>query len=313
MDPLRFIAESQGFFTRAMAAECGYSTRTFDRTFKSGRWIRFRHGYYTFPDLWRPLDGYAKHRILCVAVLHSLGRQRAALTHVSSLIMQGLEPWGFDLTRVHVTRLDKGASRVEGDIAHHASELPTNQLIEFNGTWCSRADRAALEASAFADGERSLCVFNQVLHAGLCDLDQLYAAHRRMQNWPGMRSTQISIRLADARPESVGESRGFWMFWSHGLPAPQPQFEVYDGPRLLGTCDWGWPDEGLLGEFDGRAKYGRLLSADQDPGAVVFAEKQREDLMREVTGMAMIRLVWADFARPGITSSRVKKLMRRVG
>lgn len=313
MDPLRFKAETQGFFTRADASECGYSTRTFDRAFRSGQWVRFRHGYYTFPDLWRSFDGYAKHRILCAAVIHSLGSRRAALTHVSSLIMQGMEPWGFDLNRVHVTRLDRGASRVEGDIAHHSSELPSHQLIEVDGILCSRAERAALETSAFADGERSLCVLNQVLHAGLCDLDELYATHHRMQRWPGMRSTQVSIRLADPRPESVGESRGFWMFWTHGLPAPLPQFEVYEGSRLLGTCDWGWPEERLLGEFDGRAKYGRLLMAGQDPGAVVFAEKRREDSIREATGMAMVRLVWTDFERPAVATARIRKLMRTVG
>ena len=90
------------------------------------------------------------------------------------------------------------------------------------------------------------------------------------------------------------------------------QFEVRDARgRLLGTTDWAWRHEGVLGEFDGRQKYGRLLQPGQDPGEVVFAEKQREDALREITGISMFRLVWSDFDRPTLTVARVARLLRR--
>ena len=72
--------------------------------------------------------------------------------------------------------------------------------------------------------------------------------------------------------------------------AEKPQYQVYDSEhRLVATTDWCWPDEGLFGEFDGAIKYGRLLLPGQDAGEVVFAEKQREDLVREITGFGMVR------------------------
>jgi hypothetical protein len=111
---------------------------------------------------------------------------------------------------------------------------------------------------------------------------------------------------------SPGESRGRWLFRQAGLAAPELQFQVLDaGGSLRGTCDWAWREHRLLGEFDGRAKYGRLLKPGQDPGEVVFAEKQREDLLRELTGFSMVRLVWSDLKRPRLTADRVERLLRR--
>ncbi|HEY0698007.1 MAG TPA: hypothetical protein VGD43_09375 [Micromonospora sp.] len=46
-----------------------------------------------------------------------------------------------------------------------------------------------------------------------------------------------------------------------------------------------------MGEFDGRVKYGRLLRPGQDPGDAVFAEKMREDAIRD-TGLRVVRWVW---------------------
>ena len=34
---------------------------------------------------------------------------------------------------------------------------------------------------------------------------------------------------------------------------------VDPGGQVLGTADFGWPERGIAGEFDGFAKYGRLL------------------------------------------------------
>jgi hypothetical protein len=92
------------------------------------------------------------------------------------------------------------------------------------------------------------------------------------------------------------------------------QYQIYDSThRLVATTDWCWPGDGLLGEFDGAIKYGRLLTHGQDAGEVVFAEKQREDLVREITGFGMVRLVWADYDRPQLTARRIERLLRRAG
>ncbi len=82
---------------------------------------------------------------------------------------------------------------------------------------------------------------------------------------------------------------------SQHLPEPELQFHVYDElGNLVGITDFAWPRYRLLGEFDGKIKYGRLLKPGQSPGEVVTDEKNREDRLREVTGWSMIRFTWSD-------------------
>jgi len=305
MDPLRVLAETDGFFTRAMARDCGYSDRDIDSMYRIKAWLRFRHGYYTFPDLWASLDTAGRHCIRCRAVMHALGRS-VVLSHVSALAVRGIDPWGLDLSRVHVTRLDGGAGRIEGDVVHHVAQVRAGDIVEHDGLRVTTTDRATIEAATQGDAEPALCLFNQVLHARMCTDDDLCRRFEEMSQWPGTQKLHIPLRMADARSASVGESRGFWLFRTSGIPAPQPQFEVHDADGVLrGTCDWGWPEHGVLGEFDGRIKYGRLLKPGQAPGEVVFAEKSREDELREITGYGMVRLIWDDYSRPRLTRGRV--------
>ena len=82
-------------------------------------------------------------------------------------------------------------------------------------------------------------------------------------------------RVADA----ASASRAAGSCWpAAGLPPPVLQWPVH-GPqgRHVGTTDFGWPELGTVGEFDGLVKYGRLLRPGQSPGDAVVAEKRRED------------------------------------
>jgi hypothetical protein len=77
------------------------------------------------------------------------------------------------------------------------------------------------------------------------------------------------------------------------------------------VTDFAWPEHRLLGEFDGRVKYGRLLRPGEEPGDAVFREKRREDLLRRVTGWSMIRITWEDLYHPARTAAAVRQLMGR--
>ena len=103
------------------------------------------------------------------------------------------------------------------------------------------------------------------------------------------------------------------LMWKYHLPEPQLQVEVIDELTgvLLGTTDFGWPEHRLLGEFDGKIKYGRLLKPGQSPGDVVFNEKRREDRIRESTGWSMIRFVWDDIVYQ--EARTVERLRRALG
>ena len=83
-----------------------------------------------------------------------------------------------------------------------------------------------------------------------------------------------------------------------GLPVPDLQVEVRTPSGLfVGRTDFGWRQHRLLGEFDGRVKYGRLLRPGQSPGDAVFDEKRREDALR-AEDYGVIRWVWRDLDQP---------------
>jgi len=312
MDPLRVLAETDGFFARAHAREAGYDDRAVAAAIRSKRWHRFRRGYYTFTDLWSQLDAIGRHRVRSAAVLHSLG-DVVALSHVSGVIAHGIDIWNVDLERVHVTRLDGGSGRIEGDVVHHEGFSLDDEVVLVEGQRVMLAERCAIEAASLVGTEEGLVMADSLLHRRLATPEALMARFDVMAHWPRVQHLHVVLRLADGRAESVGESRGRHLFWVYRLPCPELQFEVRDSTgELLGTCDWAWPEEGLLGEFDGKVKYGRLLKPGQEPGDAVFAEKRREDLMREATRMGMVRLIWSDYGTPGYTANRVRRFMRNV-
>jgi hypothetical protein len=212
MDELRILTEVFGFFTRADARSLGYDDRAVERAMQAKVWHRIRRGYYTFANTWAGLDDVERHRVRSHAVLRSLGG-KVALSHVSGVIEHGIATWGLDLSRVHVTRLDGGAGRVEGDVVHHEGICIAADVLDVPAGRVLTPARCVLEAGSRAGGgERALVMADSLLHLGLADDEQLAATFRRLEHWPFMRRMHIPVRMADAGAESPGESRGRWLF-----------------------------------------------------------------------------------------------------
>ena len=304
------IQAQRGFIARADVLSSGLDDRFIRRQLASGVWTRVRNGAYCFTCTWRDLDALERHRRLARAVLHSHG-DGVVLSKVSGLLMRpGCDIWGIDLRRVHVTRRDGRSGSLEHDVVHHEGALSDDDIEIVNGLLVMKEARCVVETVASAGVERGLVVADSSLHAGRIELDGLVASFHRLRHARGRRTVDLVLRLAEAGAESVGESRARFLYWSQGLPRPEVQFHVFDAQgRLLGISDLAWPAHRLLFEFDGRAKYGRLLKAGQEPGDAVFKEKLREDLLRRATGWAMERATWEDLSRPVATARRLRVRM----
>jgi hypothetical protein len=310
MDVLAMLIDSQGFFTRAQALDLGLEGSFLTSGVRRRELVRIRRGYYTIAPVWGSLTDEGRHLVRLRCVLHSMGPDVVA-SHVSGALLHGMSIWGVDLTRVHVTRLDGGAGRIEPDVVHHLGHVRGHDLREVDGLRVLAPDRCALETGTMASAESALVVLDSCLHLALSTPEDLFRRFTSMERWPGKQRLHIPVRMADGLAASVGESRGRWMLRRAGIPAPVLQYAVVCDGVVVGTTDWAWPEAGLLGEFDGRVKYGRLLLPGQQPGEVVFAEKLREDRLREITGFRMVRLTWSDLDRPQVTAERVRRLLRR--
>ncbi|MBC8090535.1 MAG: hypothetical protein H7Y15_01015, partial [Pseudonocardia sp.] len=116
-----------------------------------------------------------------------------------------------------------------------------------------------------------------------------------------------AFTFADPRPQSPGESRSRVAMARLGVATPVLQWEVCSpGGAVLGTADFGWPEHGWAGEFDGLVKYGRLLRPGQVAADVVVAEKRREDAMRaELRGFT--RWTWSEIDTFAEVASRLPR------
>jgi putative AbiEi antitoxin of type IV toxin-antitoxin system len=308
-DPLRFIARAHGVFLRREALECGYDDKGIATMVRAGAWHRVRHGCYCFADVWATYTGEERHLCLARAVLRSTPGP-VVLSHTTALLVHGIAVWGADLTRVHVTRLDKGAGRRERDVEHHVGRVLEHDLCEVDGLPAVTAARAVIEAATLLSMEAGLVSADSALHRRKCTPDELQRVFERLNHWPGSQGIHVVLHHMDGRAESPGETRSRVLFRRQGLPRPELQFEVYDANgRLVAVTDFVWHEKKAFGEFDGKVKYGRLLKPGQDAGEVVFQEKQREDLVRSLTGYGCGRLVWVDLSRPDETGERFRRLL----
>lgn len=310
-DPyLRRIALEHGVFLRQEALEVGLDDRLLKTGLRRGHLFKVRHGAYTFADL-QPETDRDRAVLHARAVMRTHG-DRVALSHTSSVLLRPVETWGIDLSRTHVTRLRGGPARQSKDIAYHQGQCEQDQLDSILGVPATKLPRALVETATISSVEAGVVLFDSATHKQVVTLDELHQAAATMEGWPGTQHVDLALRLTDRRAESVGESRCRYLMWTHGIPLPELQYEVRDSSGvLLGTTDFAWPQYGVLGEFDGKAKYLLHLRPNETPGDAVFREKKREDLLRRATGWSVIRLVWADLFHAARTAAMIRSELRR--
>ena len=96
-----------------------------------------------------------------------------------------------------------------------------------------------------------------------------------------------------------------------GLAPSDLQFDVRTPTgAFVGRTDFVWEEQRTVGEFDGRIKYGRLLTPGRSPGDAVFEEKRREDEIRD-EGWRVIRWIWGELAVPHRFAQRTRRALER--
>jgi hypothetical protein len=119
------------------------------------------------------------------------------------------------------------------------------------------------------------------------------------------------MALLDPRSESPGESVSRVRLHEDGLPAPELQQDIYDeNGRFIARVDFCWKERRTIGEFDGKIKYGKLRKPGQSLEDAIYAEKLREDAIRDL-GWQVVRWIWADLYRRGVIRDRVLRAFAR--
>ena len=294
---------------RSELLESGHSDRELAALVRAGVLQRIRRGAYTDRTTYDAADTAARHALMARAVTRQ-AKTEVVPSHVSAIPFHGGPMWGMPLDVVHVARPDGRAGRSEAGVRQHQGTIVDGDIVVRHDLPVMSATRTALDVTTCCSTEASLVLVNDLLHRGLTTLEDLRARYSPMSRDPNTLKTDIVLRLADPRLESVGESRTFWLMYRGGIPAPDPQFEVLDDVgRVFARLDFAWPELGVWLEFDGREKYLKHLRTGESVVDAVLREKERESRISELTGWRCIRITWADLERPKATGVRILAML----
>lgn len=284
------------------------------RLARSGEARRVRRGAYAFGPELGDYEDAERHRELITASVPGLS-DGAVLSHTSAAVLHGLPTWRAELQRVHVIRSRGYGGRI-GQVVHvHPTCVPDSHVVEVDGLPVTSLPRTVVDLGCTLTLFRSVPLGDAALAAGLSS-DELADALAFSRGRHGVGRARRMVAMLDPASESVGESCSRVVMAQVGLPMPELQFEVFSpGGALVGRCDYYWRGRGprgrgTLGEFDGLVKYGRLLRPGQDVGAVVTAEKEREDRLRD-EGFRLVRWTWPDLSQPEMLRQRILRALER--
>jgi hypothetical protein len=152
-------------------------------------------------------------------------------------------------------------------------------------------ERCVVDIAGSSPLELSIPVVDAALARGV-ERAALWEATLSLSAASGIRRAQFAVRFGDPRSGSPGESLSRTSMFRAGIPSPRLQTAHHDDAGLIGVSDFDWPDQRLVGEFDGLGKYREDLSGrGREPWRIVHDEKVREDRIRAL-GFTVVRWDW---------------------
>ena len=276
--------------SRDLSAD-GYSPGELARMTRAGDLVHLRRGAYA-----EPTDGELDPRVAHLQLLEATVPQcdpGAVVSHTSAAVLHDLPVWSEHLNRVQLTRHRRGGGRTRRWVQVHGVPLPESDIVDVGGFRVTSLARTVVDlgcrlplAQAVAAGD---------VASTRIDPAEVVEILRQQAGRTGVGQARRAAALFDARSESPGEWFSRVVFHLARLPAAELQYNVLtpDG-RFVGRSDFGWPDFGVLGEFDGKQKYRELLrKPGQTAEDVLIDEKRREDKLRAL-GWIVIRWMWYD-------------------
>ncbi len=295
------VMEQQLRYTAELLAAEGMTRNELRRACRLGEWERIRHGAYLRAG---ERDERDSHRLLIEATLAAAGSD-CVVSHMSAAVLHGLPLVSEHLDRVWVTRPRGGHGR-HGPVMHvRRCPIDDDEIVLVAGIPVTSLRRTAVDLARVLSYEWGVIMCDAALARGVDSRDLLQVA-MRYRSWPGGRRAEQAASFADPRSGSPAESLSRVQMARLGLPTPVLQFPVTDAGRLVATTDFGWETEGLVGEADGKVKYGTLLKPGQQAIDALMAEKRREERIRGA-GFWVVRWGWAEASDP----QRLGAILRR--
>ena len=308
-------------FLAAEADAAGLSERRRASALRRGELTRLAPGLYAVGVDWEVLSPRERHIATARAAVRAV--PGAVLSHRSAALIHGLpHPWG-SLGAVRMTVLgDRRTSRAPAWVQLHRGLTPAAHLVphelltrdltrtaegEVLLTTPTRTVIDCFREERLPDG---VAIGDGALREGLTSPQRLRAMRAFQTRWPGVTKAAHGIPLLDERRENWLESRSAAALWGCGIPLGVPQVVVLDElRRFVARVDMAWPEQGVVGEADGRGKYLGEFDDGLDDSARsaslrVVAAGARESRIRDL-GLEVVRWDPHEIVHtPGVVADR---------
>lgn len=275
--------------TRSELLASGTTVDEIRQALRTGTLRRVARGIYI--DGTTDPDPVALHRVRVLGLRGKL-RDGAAVSHVSAAVMHGLALWDVDLSRVHISRNRASGGRRLDTLHVHTTSLPPDEVGRVSGVPVTSVARTVVDLARTLPTDHAVVAGDSALRMYPDALPLLTDAVSTARTRTGVAAARRTVEFLDGRSESPGESLSRLRIAAAGLPAPELQYELRtDSGAFVARTDLYWKDVGVVGEFDGRSKYGA-----DEPGATaetVHKEKLREDALRAL-GLEVVCWTWQE-------------------
>lgn len=210
--------------------------------------------------------------------------------YASAAVIHGLPLLTKRLDEIVVVRTGGGHGHIRPTLHARRGRLEPHEVTVVDGLPVTTLVRTVADLVRTLLFPEAVMIADAGLAKGLSVADLLVATAKGR----GCRMARRALEFADGRSESPGESLSRVRMDAAGVPAPELQLEIRnEAGAFLARVDFGWEELGIVGEFDGAVKYGRLLKPGQSVADVVEAEKLREQALIE-QGWIVIRWTWKE-------------------
>lgn len=247
-----------------------------------------RRGLHIPTEVWAELSRENQHRLRCLAASDLLSPGET-ISHRSAALLRGLPLVGGWPTRVETT-VGVGSGLTSTTALRRHRRVDPSSVEQLFGIPVTTEAQTVIDVAATAPFATAVVVADAALWradraGGVGDVQllraELAAIDEGLSTCRGSARVRRVLEVADHRADRPGESLSRVAMIELGAEPPELQWEVVGRSGRHYWVDFGWPDLGVVAEFDGKAKYTdpEFLQG-RTPEQAVYDEKQREDDIR---------------------------------
>lgn len=306
MEKTLVLPKGQNLWRTEELREAGLNDREIRSLSQSGEVVRLRRGCYVRGSFWADLTD--KERNVQVIMAHAHGTLTTSTgafvySHPSAARLHGLHLWDVTET-VHITQQAHPGTTTHGaGVVAHIRRITSAGLATVRGLPCTSLERTVVDCCLMLNYRQSLILMDHALRLG-ADIDQLRDACAGLTGRNGVKTLRRVLDSADSRSESPGETLARELVARLNIKAPVPQLEVLTSAGRH-RLDFGWQEEKVGLEFDGKVKYFDYKPTDQ----VLFEERRREKALTN-EGWRILRVEWKHLFREQAFKNLVLSALR---